>query len=123
MNTIKIDVERQIGALSRDVFGGFAEHLGRCIYGGMFDEGSPLADEHGFRKDVLAVLKRLRLPVIRLSGREFSSPATAGRTAWARATSARRGWSWPGSTWNPIALAPTSSCSTAARWAPSPTWR
>ncbi len=73
MNTIKIDVERQIGALSRDVFGGFAEHLGRCIYGGIFDEGSPLADAHGFRKDVLEALRRLRLPVIRYPGGNFVS--------------------------------------------------
>ena len=73
MNTIKIDVERQIGALSRDVFGGFAEHLGRCIYGGIFDENSPLADANGFRKDVMEALRRLRMPVIRYPGGNFVS--------------------------------------------------
>ena len=41
MARIKLDPERRIGTLDRRVFGGFVEHLGRCIYGGVFDEGSP----------------------------------------------------------------------------------
>ncbi len=43
---IKIDPERQIGQIDRNIYGNFAEHLGRCIYGGIFDEGSPLADKN-----------------------------------------------------------------------------
>jgi alpha-N-arabinofuranosidase len=73
MHTIKIDASRTLGALDRNVFGGFAEHLGRCIYGGIFDEGSPLADSLGLRQDVLRELKRLRMPIIRYPGGNFVS--------------------------------------------------
>ncbi|MCD6521029.1 MAG: alpha-N-arabinofuranosidase [Anaerolineae bacterium] len=73
MNLIKLDPARKLGSLDRNVFGGFAEHLGRCIYGGIYDEGSPLADEWGIRQDVLAALRRLRMPVIRYPGGNFAS--------------------------------------------------
>jgi alpha-L-arabinofuranosidase len=55
------------------VFGGFVEHLGRCIYGGLYEEGSPLADERGFRTDVLGLLRELRLGVLRWPGGNFVS--------------------------------------------------
>ena len=42
MNRIKIDPERTLGNIDRNLFGGFAEHLGRCIYGGIYEPGSPL---------------------------------------------------------------------------------
>ncbi len=73
MNRIVIDPARIAGAIDRNLFGGFAEHLGRCIYGGIYEPGSPLADEHGFRKDVLAALRRLHMPVIRYPGGNFVS--------------------------------------------------
>jgi alpha-N-arabinofuranosidase len=73
MNEIRIDPERIISDISPNIFGGFAEHLGRCIYGGIYEPCSPLADTNGFRKDVLAVLKRLKLPVIRYPGGNFAS--------------------------------------------------
>lgn len=73
MNQIDIDLSRTLGTISRDVFGGFTEHLGRCIYGGMYDPGSPLSDEQGFRTDVLAALKRLNVPLIRYPGGNFVS--------------------------------------------------
>ena len=41
---IKLDPERVIGEVHPHVFGNFVEHLGRCVYGGVFEEGSPLAD-------------------------------------------------------------------------------
>ena len=47
MTRIVVDPARQIGTVDRNVFGGFVEHLGRCIYGGLFDEGSPLATTGG----------------------------------------------------------------------------
>lgn len=52
MTRIAIDPARPVGRLDRKVFGGFVEHLGRCIYGGLCEEGSPLSDDRGFRKDV-----------------------------------------------------------------------
>jgi alpha-L-arabinofuranosidase len=73
MNRIKIDPERIIGNIDRNIFGGFAEHLGRCIYGGIYEPGSPLADKQGFRQDVLDALKRLGISVIRYPGGNFAS--------------------------------------------------
>ena len=73
MNQIKIDPERQIGRINHHIFGGFAEHLGRCIYGGMYDPDSPLSDDNGFRIDVLDALKKLRMPIMRYPGGNFVS--------------------------------------------------
>jgi hypothetical protein len=52
LTRIAVDSARTAGRLDRKVFGGFVEHLGRCIYGGLYEEGSPLSDDRGFRKDV-----------------------------------------------------------------------
>lgn len=48
--------------------------MGRCIYGGLYDPGSPLADEkNGFRKDVIDALKELSVPVVRYPGGNFTA--------------------------------------------------
>jgi alpha-L-arabinofuranosidase len=70
---IVVDPARPLGTVDRNVFGGFVEHLGRCIYGGMYDEGSPLADAQGFRTDVLGLLRELRMGVLRWPGGNFVS--------------------------------------------------
>ena len=70
---IKIDTERVIGEVHPYMFGNFAEHLGRCIYGGIFEEGSPLSDPFGFRKDVLEAVKPLGVSVLRWPGGNFAS--------------------------------------------------
>ncbi len=72
-NRIKIDLERVVGRIDPNVYGGFAEHLGRCIYGGIYEPGSRLADDDGVRRDVLAALKRLDMPVMRYPGGNFVS--------------------------------------------------
>ena len=72
-NTIKIDLERTLGTVDRNIFGGFAEHLGRCIYGGIYEPDSPHADENGLRKDVLEALGRLKMPNMRYPGGNFVS--------------------------------------------------
>jgi alpha-N-arabinofuranosidase len=73
MNHIKIDPERTLGQIDRNIFGGFAEHLGRCIYGGIYEPGSPLADKDGFRTDTMKALKRLAMPIMRYPGGNFVS--------------------------------------------------
>ncbi len=55
------------------IFGHFLEHFHRQIYGGIFQPGHPLSDEDGFRKDVLAALRRIRTPIIRWPGGCFVS--------------------------------------------------
>ena len=56
---IKINTERAISDIDPKIYGNFLEHLGRCIEGGVFDEGSPLSDTNGFRRDVLDAAKKL----------------------------------------------------------------
>ncbi|MBI2941340.1 MAG: alpha-N-arabinofuranosidase [Chloroflexi bacterium] len=73
MARIKIDLDRTIGTVDARIFSGFIEHMGRCIYGGIFEEGSPLGDERGFRRDVMQAIRGLRLPILRWPGGNFSS--------------------------------------------------
>lgn len=73
VNTIRIDPERPTGNIDRNIFGGFLEHLGRAIYGGVYEPGSPLADAQGYRSDVLESLRRLNFPNIRYPGGNFVS--------------------------------------------------
>jgi alpha-N-arabinofuranosidase len=70
---IKIDTDRRIGEVSPRLFGNFAEHLGRCIYGGIYDEGSPLSDADGYRKDVAEATRKLGVSVLRWPGGNFAS--------------------------------------------------
>jgi alpha-N-arabinofuranosidase len=70
---IKIDTDRVIGEVDPHLFGNFTEHLGRCIYGGIFEEGSALADENGFRKDVLTAVQGLGVTMLRWPGGNFAS--------------------------------------------------
>jgi alpha-N-arabinofuranosidase len=70
---VYIDSRRTIAPLDRNLFGSFLEHLGRAIYGGIFDPGSKLSDSNGFRKDVLDVVKQLGVPIIRYPGGNFVS--------------------------------------------------
>ena len=65
---VVLDNERTIGSISPLLFGGFAEHMGRCVYGGLYDPGSPQADERGFRRDVAAALREMRLSILRYPG-------------------------------------------------------
>jgi alpha-N-arabinofuranosidase len=55
------------------IFGQFLEHFHRQVYGGAFDPGSPLSDEHGLRQDVIAALRQLHIPIVRWPGGCFVS--------------------------------------------------
>ncbi|HLI85341.1 MAG TPA: alpha-L-arabinofuranosidase C-terminal domain-containing protein [Bryobacteraceae bacterium] len=70
---IKIDTERTIGEIDPKIYGNFIEHLGRCIYGGVFEENSKLADARGYRRDVLDAAKKLHVTLLRWPGGNFSS--------------------------------------------------
>lgn len=70
---IKIDKDRVIGEVHPHIFGNFAEHLGRCIYGGLYEEGSPLADSDGYRKDVMKAMKEMGVTLLRWPGGNFVS--------------------------------------------------
>ncbi|MBS5520696.1 MAG: alpha-N-arabinofuranosidase [Clostridiales bacterium] len=55
------------------IYGSFIEHLGRAVYGGIYQPGHPLADEEGFRTDVLDLVRKLGVPVVRYPGGNFVS--------------------------------------------------
>jgi alpha-N-arabinofuranosidase len=71
--TVSIRSDVQPKRYSPMIFGGFIEHFNRQIYGGLFDPGSPLADDKGFRRDVVDALKELKLSVVRWPGGCFVS--------------------------------------------------
>jgi alpha-N-arabinofuranosidase len=62
-----------IGDTDRRLFGAFVEHLGRCIYGGIFEPGHRTADEHGFRGDVQALVREMGPTIMRYPGGNFVS--------------------------------------------------
>src|SRR5580704_15301299 len=70
---IYLDTKRTIAPIDRNLFGSFLEHLGRAIYEGIYDPGSRLSDSNGFRKDVIAEIKELGVPIIRYPGGNFVS--------------------------------------------------
>ena len=70
---IIIDKDFQISRIDRRIYGSFIEHLGRAVYGGIYQPGSPFADEQGFRRDVLELIRELGVPVVRYPGGNFVS--------------------------------------------------
>ncbi len=70
---IYIDPAQVIAPLDRKVFGSFIEHLGRAVYGGIYEPGSRLSDSSGFRKDVLEEIKKMKVPIVRYPGGNFVS--------------------------------------------------
>ena len=71
--SIYIDTNRTVAEISPLLFGGFVEHMGRCVYEGIYDPKSPLADEQGLRTDVLAALREQKYTTIRYPGGNFLS--------------------------------------------------
>src|SRR5580658_1968768 len=70
---IKVDTDRVIGDIDRKIYGNFVEHLGRCVEGGVFEEGSKLSDPDGYRRDVFQAAKDLNIGLLRWPGGNFSS--------------------------------------------------
>ena len=70
---ISIENGNAVGRADPNLFGSFVEHLGRCVYQGIYEPGHAEADEFGFRKDVTKLVRELRVPVIRYPGGNFVS--------------------------------------------------
>ncbi|MFC0534027.1 arabinosylfuranosidase ArfA [Phytohabitans kaempferiae] len=68
-----LDPAAVVAPVSRRTFGSFVEHLGRCVYTGIYEPGHPLADEDGFRTDVLALTRELGVTMVRYPGGNFVS--------------------------------------------------
>src|SRR5215203_6137890 len=70
---ITLDRDFTLGEVPRRLFGSFVEHMGRCVYTGIFEPGHPEADEHGYRRDVLALVDELGPTLVRYPGGNFVS--------------------------------------------------
>ncbi|MDL5485486.1 alpha-N-arabinofuranosidase [Microbacterium wangruii] len=70
---LTIDPRLAIGPVHRRLFGSFVEHLGRCVYDGIYEPSHADADEHGFRRDVAALVTELGVSTIRYPGGNFVS--------------------------------------------------
>lgn len=71
--TFTIHRKFTVGPVDDRLFGGFVEHIGRCVYDGIYEPGHPEADEDGFRRDVAALVRELNMPVTRYPGGNFVS--------------------------------------------------
>ena len=75
MQKAKLTLDRDyvIGEIDPRLYGSFVEHLGRCVYGGLYEPDHPKADEDGFRTDVLKLVRDLGVTTIRYPGGNFVS--------------------------------------------------
>ena len=73
MASITLNPARSKGVISKNIYGHFSEHLGRCIYQGFFvGKDSPIPNVNGIRKDLVEAMKKIRMPVLRWPGGCFA---------------------------------------------------
>ena len=70
---IKARRGEQIGEIDRRIYGSFIEHLGRAVYGGIYEPTHECADDMGFRTDTIEMTKELNVPIVRYPGGNFVS--------------------------------------------------
>ncbi len=114
---------RARAAFDRRLFGAFLEHLGRAIYTGVYEPGSPLADANGFRTDVIGEIKGLGVPGDALSRREFRVGLQLAGRRRTEETAACRSGAGVELARDPTSSGPTSSSTGASWWQPSRCWR
>ena len=68
-----VNTKKKIGHINKEIYGHFSEHLGRCIYEGVYvGENSEIPNTNGMRNDVVKVLKDMKIPVLRWPGGCFA---------------------------------------------------
>lgn len=70
---VVLDPAQPVGTVDRRLFGSFVEHMGRCVYTGIYEPGHPSAGADGFRRDVLDLTRELGVTTIRYPGGNFVS--------------------------------------------------
>ena len=70
---IILDKNYKIGKVDKRLYGSFIEHLGRAVYGGIYEQGHAKADKTGFRTDVIDLVNELNVPIVRYPGGNFVS--------------------------------------------------
>lgn len=68
-----LEKDYRISEVDPRLYGSFVEHLGRAVYGGIYEPGHQTADKHGFREDVASLVKELQVPIVRYPGGNFVS--------------------------------------------------
>lgn len=68
-----LEKDYRIGEIDPRLYGSFVEHLGRAVYGGLYEPGHPDADQQGFRNDVASLVRELQIPIVRYPGGNFVS--------------------------------------------------
>ena len=71
--TVVLEPAFTIAPVPHRLFGSFVEHMGRCVYGGVYEPGHPTADEHGLRRDVIELTRELGVTLVRYPGGNFVS--------------------------------------------------
>ena len=72
----------KIATIDDRLYGAFLEHLGRAIYTGIYEPDHKSADANGMRKDVLDLVRELKVPIVRYPGGNFVSAYRLGRRSW-----------------------------------------
>ncbi|WFR59940.1 alpha-N-arabinofuranosidase [Anaerocolumna sp. AGMB13025] len=72
-STLSIDKHFIVGDIDKRIYGSFIEHLGRAVYEGIYQPESPFADEQGMRSDVIGLIQKLNVPIVRYPGGNFVS--------------------------------------------------
>lgn len=85
-----VDKDFVVGEIDERIYGSFVEHLGRAVYNGLYEPGHPSAGEDGLREDVLALVRELRVPIVRYPGGNFVSGYNWEDTVGPRAERKRR---------------------------------
>jgi alpha-N-arabinofuranosidase len=71
--TLTLHREFSVGTVDKRIYGSFIEHLGRAVYRGIYEPGHREADELGFRKDVIHLVREMGVPIVRYPGGNFVS--------------------------------------------------
>ena len=103
-SSITLDPALRVGQVPRRLFGSFVEHMGRCVYSGIYEPGHPSADDDGFRTDVLELTRELGVTTVRYPGGNFVS-GYRWEDGVGRSSSDRGDLSWPGTASNPMSSA------------------
>lgn len=110
MQKARITINREFkkGFVDDRIYGSFVEHMGRVVYSGIYEPDHPLADEDGFRKDVLEAVRNAGITTIGIRA-AISSPAITGKMELVRRRSVRGGRNWLGRLSRRMSLEPMNS--------------
>ncbi|MBQ8800088.1 MAG: alpha-N-arabinofuranosidase, partial [Lachnospiraceae bacterium] len=70
---LSLSKDKIVSKIDDRLYGSFIEHLGRAVYGGIYEPGHETADDMGFRGDVMEVIKEMKVPLVRYPGGNFVS--------------------------------------------------